>query len=180
MAEELFVVRLYDSFDNQWCDITVALPRAQADRVWKAKTANGTRQTKYEDGDYFEIFPAGSVMLFSNGFGERTMEPEAMTGLDPEMAAAIQRHTAKKNEERARENAESNARWREREERKAAGSKALRAAIRLPNMVADILDAGPISDLNAAATLSQAYNQLADVRRFLDSLPRPEGWVEPE
>ena len=68
---ELFIVRLYDGFDNQWMDITEPLSRIEADKVRLEKTHNGTKNTKYEHIDYYRIFPADTKMLFSDGVGER-------------------------------------------------------------------------------------------------------------
>jgi len=66
-----YVVRLYDGFDNQWIDIGEPCTYDEALALWNTKTANGTRQTKYADIDYFDIFPADTSMLFSGGFGAR-------------------------------------------------------------------------------------------------------------
>ena len=67
MKKELFVVRLYDGFDNCWCDVTEPISKEEADRVWNEKTDNGTKETKFDDIDYFKIFPAGTQMLFRPG-----------------------------------------------------------------------------------------------------------------
>jgi hypothetical protein len=71
MTERLYIVRLYDGFDNQWCDVTMPVSRAEAERVWNEYTANGTRAKEYADIDYYRIFPADTKMVFSDGFGER-------------------------------------------------------------------------------------------------------------
>lgn len=57
-----FVVRLWDMFDG-WIDITGAVTKAEADRILNEKTENGTKNTKYADGDYYSIFPANTRML---------------------------------------------------------------------------------------------------------------------
>jgi len=67
----LYIVRLYDGFDNQWIDISEAVNRQKANEIWLEKTRNGTKNTKYEDIDYYRIFPADTKMLFSDGVGER-------------------------------------------------------------------------------------------------------------
>lgn len=67
----LYVVRLYDGFDNQWIDISEPVNKEEADKIWKEKTNEGKQNTKYSDIDYYSIFPADTKMLFSNGFGER-------------------------------------------------------------------------------------------------------------
>ncbi len=69
--EGLFIVRLYDGMDNQWIDVSKALPYDEAERVWLDKTNNGTKMIAYEEIDYYRIFPADTRMLFSDGFGER-------------------------------------------------------------------------------------------------------------
>lgn len=69
--DTLFVVRLYDGFDNQWIDISRPVSKEEADKILAEKTHNGTTQTKYSDIDYYAIFPANTQMIYSNGFGER-------------------------------------------------------------------------------------------------------------
>jgi len=66
----LYIVRLYDGFDNQWIDISKAVSRLEANEIWLEKTENGSKNTKYEDIDYYAIFPADTKMVFSEGFGE--------------------------------------------------------------------------------------------------------------
>jgi hypothetical protein len=68
---ELFIVRLYDGFDNQWIDITGPVSEEVAQKVWNEKTDNGTKKSKFEHIDYYRIFPANTKMLFSDGVGER-------------------------------------------------------------------------------------------------------------
>ena len=65
MREELFVVRLYDGFDHEWMDVSDVLPHDEAKKIWNQRTMNGTYKTKFEDIDYFAIFPANTVMRFS-------------------------------------------------------------------------------------------------------------------
>jgi len=67
---ELFVVRLYDGMDNQWLDVSEPLIREEAEKVWREKTENGTKNTTFDDIDYYAIYPADTKMLFSDGFGE--------------------------------------------------------------------------------------------------------------
>lgn len=69
--EKLYVVRLYDGMDNQWCDVAGPMSKAEADKVWNERTNNGTQKTNYGNIDYYSIFPAGTKMLYSNGHGER-------------------------------------------------------------------------------------------------------------
>jgi hypothetical protein len=63
----LFVVRLWDMFDG-WIDISGPITQTEAARIWNERTTNGTRKTKYEDGDYYRIFPANTRMLMTPEF----------------------------------------------------------------------------------------------------------------
>jgi hypothetical protein len=63
--DDLFIVRLYDGFDHEWMDITEPVTRQEADKIWNERTKNGTEKTKYDDIDYFAIFPADTTMLYS-------------------------------------------------------------------------------------------------------------------
>lgn len=60
---EKFIVRLYDGFDNVWIDVSKPVSKKEADKIWNENTKNGTEKTKYEDIDYFHIFPADTTML---------------------------------------------------------------------------------------------------------------------
>lgn len=68
--KDLFVVRVYDGFDNQWMDACQPVCREEADRIWNEKTKNGTKNTKFADIDYYKVFPAHTRMVFTDGFGE--------------------------------------------------------------------------------------------------------------
>ncbi len=63
-----FVVRLYDGMDEEWMDVSQPVDRATADRILAEKTEGGTKNTKYDDIDYYRIFPADTQMLFVNGW----------------------------------------------------------------------------------------------------------------
>jgi len=67
MAKERFIVRLYDGMDGYWSDVSRYVSREEADRIWMEKTKNGTEKTSYEDIDYFKIFPANTMMLYTGG-----------------------------------------------------------------------------------------------------------------
>jgi len=60
----LYVVRLYDGFDNCWTDVTGAVSWDEAVTVWRENTADGTKSTCYGDIDYFDIFPSNTRMLY--------------------------------------------------------------------------------------------------------------------
>lgn len=63
--QKLFIVRLYDGFDNEWMDVSSPLTKEEADKVWADKTCNGTKNTRYEHIDYYRVFPADTKMLYS-------------------------------------------------------------------------------------------------------------------
>ena len=65
----MYIVRLYDGFDNQWIDVTEPVTSKEALLVWLQLTKYGTEKTRYDDIDYFRIFPADTRMLYSDGFG---------------------------------------------------------------------------------------------------------------
>lgn len=62
--DKKWVVRLWDMFDG-WIDITEELSRKEAERIWNEKTNNGTKNTKYSDGDYYHLFPADTKMIYT-------------------------------------------------------------------------------------------------------------------
>lgn len=68
---ELYVVRLYDGFDNHWLDVSEPVSLEKANAILMEKTDNGKRNIKYDDIDYYRIFPADTIMLFSSRVGER-------------------------------------------------------------------------------------------------------------
>lgn len=65
--DKLYIVRLYDMFDG-WIDVSSALTKEEAEKVLAKCTDNGTRNTKYSDGDYYSIFPADTRMIFTPEF----------------------------------------------------------------------------------------------------------------
>ena len=65
MKEELFVVRLYDGFDNEWMEVSEPVTKEEAQRIWNEKTNNGKEKTKFDNIDYYAIFPADTVMMYS-------------------------------------------------------------------------------------------------------------------
>jgi hypothetical protein len=62
--EDKYTVRQWDMFDG-WFDIKADLSWADAVALWLEQTKNGTRNTKYNDGDYYDIFPAGTRMIYT-------------------------------------------------------------------------------------------------------------------
>ena len=69
-TERLYVLRLFDMFDG-WMDIGSPVTKAEADAAWNKKTKDGTRKTKYADGDYYKVFPAGTCMVVTPEFQGR-------------------------------------------------------------------------------------------------------------
>lgn len=67
MTNDKFIVRLWDGMDGIWCDVTGAVSKEEADRVWNEKTSNGTKSTSYNDIDYYAVFPADTTMLYRSG-----------------------------------------------------------------------------------------------------------------
>ena len=63
--EPKYVVRLYDGFDHNWIDVSKPGSREEAEKVWNEETKDGTVNTKFEDIDYYAIFPADTAMKFS-------------------------------------------------------------------------------------------------------------------
>lgn len=63
-GEYQYIVRLYDGFDNQWLDVSEPVTYEEARLIWNERTNNGTEKTKYDDIDYYKIFPADTVMLY--------------------------------------------------------------------------------------------------------------------
>jgi len=63
-TSDLYVVRLYDGFDNLWIDITDPITKENAEKVLAKKTDNGKKNTCYDDIDYYWIFPANTKMKF--------------------------------------------------------------------------------------------------------------------
>jgi len=54
-------------FDG-WLSASKEMTWEEAVAYWMDKTANGTKNTEYSDGDYWAIFPAGTQMLFTPEF----------------------------------------------------------------------------------------------------------------
>ena len=61
-GEHKYIVRLYDGFDYEWIDVSEPVTYREAERLWNEKTDNGTKKTKYDDIDYYKIFPADTTM----------------------------------------------------------------------------------------------------------------------
>jgi hypothetical protein len=85
--EHLFVVRFYDGFDNEWMDCTKPISFADAASEWDRLTCQGTKNTSYNDIDYYAIFPANTKMAYTHENKEAvrllvgTNDPEALRAL---------------------------------------------------------------------------------------------------
>lgn len=66
MSEQLFIVRLWDGMDGTWTDVSTPCVRRAADMIWDELTKGGTEKTRFEDIDYYKVFPADTVMLYSH------------------------------------------------------------------------------------------------------------------
>lgn len=64
VEEEKFIVRLFDGMDGEWMDISLAVSKEEADKVWNESTKDGTEHTKFDDIDYYKIFPADTRMIY--------------------------------------------------------------------------------------------------------------------
>ena len=67
--EEKYIVRLYDGFDNEWIDISKPVSKNEAMKIWNKETLDGTKNTCFDDIDYYKIFPADTRMFFSSKEG---------------------------------------------------------------------------------------------------------------
>lgn len=61
--DSLYIVRLYDGFDNIWIDISKPVSKEEADEILNKETAGGRKNTSYDDIDYYKIFPSNTKML---------------------------------------------------------------------------------------------------------------------
>ena len=65
--EDKFILRLWDMFDG-WMDVSKPVSKEEADKLWNEKTENGTKMTKFDDGDYWKVFPADTHMIYTPEF----------------------------------------------------------------------------------------------------------------
>lgn len=71
MNEQLYVVRLYDGFDNLWMDVSKPMPQSEAEKLAGDKNAArhgsgaGNRNGHYGEIDYYKAWPADTRMLRS-------------------------------------------------------------------------------------------------------------------
>lgn len=63
----LKIVRLWDMMDG-WIDISKPIKQEDALKIWNERTHNGTRNTRYADGDYYAIFDADTKMIYTPEF----------------------------------------------------------------------------------------------------------------
>lgn len=63
-AEQLYIVRLWDGMDSLWVDVSDPVSKVEADRIWAEKTCNGTKNTTFQEIDYYRVFPADTKMFY--------------------------------------------------------------------------------------------------------------------
>ena len=63
--DKLYIVRLYDGFDNKWIDIDEPTTKDKAEKILAERTDNRRKNTTFDDIDYYYIFPANTTMLYS-------------------------------------------------------------------------------------------------------------------
>lgn len=63
---KLYTVRHYDGFDHNWIDILAGVPYEEARKLWDERTEGGTKTTRFDDIDYYDIFEADTKMVFSD------------------------------------------------------------------------------------------------------------------
>lgn len=68
-TETLYVVRLFDSFDFYWMDVSEPVPLEEAKCIYEGLTKGETQYTERTCCDYYHIFPANTVMFFSEEAG---------------------------------------------------------------------------------------------------------------
>lgn len=64
-TDKLYIVRLFDSFDFYWMDVSKPVPLEEAKRILDKETKGGTEYAEGVCCDYYSIFPANTVMMFS-------------------------------------------------------------------------------------------------------------------
>jgi hypothetical protein len=63
-----FTVRIWDGMDGCWTDCpgAIAVDAATALKAWANKTDNGTKRIRFDEIDYYRIFPAETRMVYDN------------------------------------------------------------------------------------------------------------------
>jgi hypothetical protein len=69
-AGKLYTVRHYDGFDNNWIDVLENVSYEEARELWDDRTAKGTKNTRFSDIDYYDIYEADTKMIFTNYVGD--------------------------------------------------------------------------------------------------------------
>jgi hypothetical protein len=64
-ATGLYIVRHYDGFDRDWMDVSEPVDEQRAREIWMESTDGGTRNTSYNDIDYYAIFPSDTRMVYA-------------------------------------------------------------------------------------------------------------------
>ena len=66
---ELFIVRLWDGMDGCWTDVSEEVSLEEAAWIWYEQTKGCTEKIRFGDIDYFDIFPAGTRMIWDGSRG---------------------------------------------------------------------------------------------------------------
>lgn len=64
----VFTLRVWDGMDGVWCDVVANVDLGFALREWCKHTKDGTEHTKFDDIDYYKIFPADTKLMYSGGY----------------------------------------------------------------------------------------------------------------
>jgi hypothetical protein len=66
-----FIVRQFDGMDGCWCDLPEAtnVTGEVALRAWSAKTERGTKRVRFDEIDYYRIFPSDTRMKWDGSEG---------------------------------------------------------------------------------------------------------------
>lgn len=66
--EGRYTVRVWDGMDGVWCDVVANVDLKTALATWCEHTNNGTERTRFDEIDYYRIYPADTRMLYGSGF----------------------------------------------------------------------------------------------------------------
>ena len=64
-----FTVRIWDGMDGCWTDVVAGVDAEAALATWLQKTAGGTRNVRFDEIDYYRIFPVDTRMVWDGGPG---------------------------------------------------------------------------------------------------------------
>jgi hypothetical protein len=70
-----WIVRLWDGMDGCWSDVTEETDAFTALSVWVLKTGSGKHNWRFDDIDYYRIFPAETRMIWDGEAGRELFRP---------------------------------------------------------------------------------------------------------